>query len=278
MKNISLVSKITIALVGLLAIGSFALSYDALKAMALANGIGGWKSWVWPLLVDFSLVVFSLAVLRAKLQGEPVWYGWVLVGTYTLATIIFNVAHAPANLTARIIAGVAPVSLFLSFELLMSQASSEIFRTGLIETLDNLKRMAQEAQSSLAQMSLERDRLAAQNETLASQVDTAQNQLTSLESQIKKAQSELAAVSRQAQKAHADDTIELLDERQPDDTMIPDDLGLSPDMRDRWLTIMSLMQQGLSQAQIADQMPISLATVKRTIGEMRKHLNGAMTF
>jgi hypothetical protein len=40
------------------------------------------------LLLDFAMVVFSLAVLRANLRGEPTLYPWVLTGAYAgLATI-----------------------------------------------------------------------------------------------------------------------------------------------------------------------------------------------
>jgi len=116
---IRFISAATAFLVAMLALGALALSYDALRAVAGANGIEGWKSLVWPLLIDASLVVFSLAVVRNSLRGESTRWPWFLVGLYTLATVVFNLLHSPGNLTAYAAAIVAPVSLFLSFETLM---------------------------------------------------------------------------------------------------------------------------------------------------------------
>ncbi len=109
------ISITTATLVFLVAIGSFSLSYSALRDVAIQNGIDESLAYIWPLLVDFSMIVFSLSVVNAYLQSETTWKQWGLVGVYTIATVSFNVAHAPHDLQAQVVAAIAPVSLFFSF-------------------------------------------------------------------------------------------------------------------------------------------------------------------
>lgn len=123
------IAWLTSILFALVAIGSFALSYNALRAIAIANGIpDNWLGDIWPLLVDFSLIVFSLAVVTAHLYSESTRKQWVLVTIYTIATITFNMLHAPDTLLARVIASIPPISLFFSFELLMEQLKNSVMR------------------------------------------------------------------------------------------------------------------------------------------------------
>ncbi len=131
-----LIAWLTSILFSLVAVGSFALSYNALRAIAIANGIpDNWLGDIWPLLVDFSLIVFSLAVVTAHLYSESTRKQWVLVTIYTIATVMFNMLHAPDNLLARVIATIPPISLFFSFELLMEQLRNSVMRkTSIIPT------------------------------------------------------------------------------------------------------------------------------------------------
>ena len=128
----------TAALVFLVALGSFTLSYNALRDYAAHNGIPGHLAYIWPLLIDFALIVFSLSVVNSYLQSESTFKQWGLVGVYTLATIGFNVAHAPGNLAAQIVAAIAPVSLFFSFELLMGQLKTSVKKQGLARNIEQL--------------------------------------------------------------------------------------------------------------------------------------------
>ena len=140
-----LIAWLTSILFSLVAIGSFALSYNALRAIAIANGIpDNWLGDIWPLLVDVSLVVFSLAVVTAHLYSESTRKQWMLVTIYTIATVMFNMLHAPDNLLARVIAAIPPVSLFFSFELLMEQLKNSVSRkvdtvpVSAVVTTDNI--------------------------------------------------------------------------------------------------------------------------------------------
>lgn len=135
----STINWLTAILVLLLAIGSFTLSFSALQDMASLHGIVGWKSYIWPLLIDLSLVVFSLSVVNAHLQQESTFKKWGLVGIYTIGTLVFNVLHAPQNYQSMVIAAIAPISLFFSFEVLMSQLKSNVVKYGLSQTIKDLQ-------------------------------------------------------------------------------------------------------------------------------------------
>jgi hypothetical protein len=134
----TLISIITALLVGLLALGALLLSYNALRGVAAAYGLTGWQSYIRPLLLDFALLVFSLAVVRNALLHEKTLWPWSLVGLYTAATVAFNILHAPHNPVTRVAAVVAPLSLFLSFETLMSQLKSEVRRRAALHSLAGL--------------------------------------------------------------------------------------------------------------------------------------------
>lgn len=140
MKTTKAISILTAGLVFCLALGSFALSYSNLMLLAGESGIRGWLAYIWPLLIDASLIVFSLSVVNAYLHGEGTWRQWSLVGLYTVATIGFNILHAPDNLQAQIVAAIAPISLFFSFELLMSQLKASVKRYSTVKSIDELQK------------------------------------------------------------------------------------------------------------------------------------------
>lgn len=110
----------TCGVVGL-AVGGFAMSYDALHSLALAQGVPGALAWLWPLVVDGFIVVASLSVVRAIADGRRAVYPWLLVLAFSSISVAFNVVHAAPTLVARLVAAIPPAALVLSFELLMRQ-------------------------------------------------------------------------------------------------------------------------------------------------------------
>jgi TolA-binding protein len=185
-KTINLIQILTALLVFLVALGSFTLSYNALQDIALSNGIIGRLSYIWPLLIDFALIVFSLSVVNAYLQGQATWKQWGLVGLYTLATIGFNILHAPDTWQARIVAGIAPVSLFFSFEFLMGQLRNTIKRQGLGMTIDQLNQQMTSLRLDLSNLEQE----------IIRQQQTAQSELETLTQRIESHKAELSELQR----------------------------------------------------------------------------------
>lgn len=117
----SVLSRATTCGVVGLALGGFAMSYDALHSLAAAQGVPPTLAWLWPLVVDGFIVVASLSVVRAVGEGRSARYPWLLVLVFSGISIAFNVVHATPTPVARLVAAVPPTALVLSFELLMRQ-------------------------------------------------------------------------------------------------------------------------------------------------------------
>lgn len=179
MKANQIISYLTAGLVLAVALGSFALSYNALHGLAIQNGINGSLSYIWPLLIDASLIVFSLAVVNAYLQSESTYKQWGLVGIYTIATIGFNILHAPNDIQSRIVAAIAPISLFFSFEILMSQLRNSVKRSSLLESVKQLEERFTLAKAKIHdRFTQERKALYNKLEELTQQVDNKSKELS----------------------------------------------------------------------------------------------------
>ena len=117
------IGRATAILVGLLAIAAFALSFEALRDLAIVTGAipNPKQAWLFPVLLDGGVVVFSLAALRASLTGSDRRWYMTLVVVVTLLSVAFNVAHATRGFLPGIMAGMPPLLLFMAFESLMRQ-------------------------------------------------------------------------------------------------------------------------------------------------------------
>jgi hypothetical protein len=59
---------------------AFTLSYDALHQLALDSRVRPGLAWLWPVVIDGTIVVALLTVLAAKRAGTGAGYPWVLAG------------------------------------------------------------------------------------------------------------------------------------------------------------------------------------------------------
>ena len=109
------------SLVSLLALACFILSYDALKKLAVEQeAVPEALGWVFPIVVDGAIIVFSLAVLEFSLRRKSANILRLLVLLVTLGSVFFNISHVHSDkLLSKILAGTPPVLLFASFEVLM---------------------------------------------------------------------------------------------------------------------------------------------------------------
>lgn len=129
--------------------GAFVISYDALYAIGQANGIPTSKAWIWPLLIDAPLIVFTLALLVSQImrQSAKLWAGLVIL--YTLATIGFNLSHAQPSPLGWTVAIVAPIGLLLTTEALRHLAKTIIDRQAAVSTLAELNGQMDSKRSEL---------------------------------------------------------------------------------------------------------------------------------
>jgi hypothetical protein len=104
-----------------LAAAAFTLSYDALHQLALDSRVRPALAWLWPVVIDGTIVVALLTVLAAKRVATGTGYPWALAGLFSTASVAFNIAHAPDRPVAQLVFAMAPVALVLTTHLLMQQ-------------------------------------------------------------------------------------------------------------------------------------------------------------
>jgi hypothetical protein len=112
----------------LLAAAAFTLSYDALHQLALDSRVRPALAWLWPVVIDGTIVVALLTVLAAKRATTRAGYPWALAGLFSAASVAFNIAHAPDRPVAQLVFAMAPIALVLTTHLLMQQASWRYYR------------------------------------------------------------------------------------------------------------------------------------------------------
>jgi DNA-binding transcriptional ArsR family regulator len=158
-------------LVFIVAIFAFVLSYSSLQHLANNNGVDDTLSYTWPLLLDFAMVVFSLAILRAYLRQEKPVYPWILTITFAALATFANVLDATTlDIDPKIIkAGVkalAPITLVLAFELLMGMLRAEVKRKEETSTIKELTEQMGDLRVEIETLESNRGRLQRQVETL----------------------------------------------------------------------------------------------------------------
>jgi hypothetical protein len=115
--------RVSAAGVLVLAAAAFTLSYDALHQLALDSRVRPGLAWLWPVVIDGTIVVALLTVLAANRAHAHAGYPWALAGLFSAASVAFNIAHAPDRPVARLVFAMAPVALVLTTHLLMQQVS-----------------------------------------------------------------------------------------------------------------------------------------------------------
>lgn len=118
------INWITAVLVTILFGTAFFLSFQAVSDLAYANGIT--HSYLYPILLDGFIVTAAMFRLRNSLRGETTWIDVPLILLATVISVAFNVLHAPQALLAQFMAGLIPVALFTSFELLMWMVEKDL--------------------------------------------------------------------------------------------------------------------------------------------------------
>jgi Protein of unknown function (DUF2637) len=113
--------RVSAAGVLVLAAAAFSLSYDALHQLALDSRVRPALAWLWPVVIDGTIVVALLTVLAAKRAAARGGYPWALAGLFSLASVAFNIAHAPDRPVAQLVFAMAPIALVLTTHLLMQQ-------------------------------------------------------------------------------------------------------------------------------------------------------------
>lgn len=175
-----------------LAVGSFILSYTALFDIAKNAIVPDWQ-WLWPLIIDGSIVVFGLTVVYFGLIKHNYVVPLVLVLLFTLITVIFNAIHAGKNGLAITVGIMPPLSLFFSFTVCMWMLRNGIERKWAADSLQDIIQQARQKQGELDDIG---DRLKTEHDRLATLQQTRHDTIRQLDEQITTRRVELATLER----------------------------------------------------------------------------------
>jgi len=111
----------------LIAVFSFAISYNNLHEMAIQMGIPHYLAWFFPLCIDLFLIACSIFILYAeeKCPGES-REGWIFLISYTVLSIWYNVLHSPPEFWYQVGFAICPVSLCVSLHLFIKVVKHEM--------------------------------------------------------------------------------------------------------------------------------------------------------
>lgn len=232
--------------VAMIAASSFALSFTALYELASSNGIPLHLGWIWPLIVDVSMVIYTAAILVAQVQRRGAKLPIALSVFYGLVTITGNLLHAPATLLGWFVAALPPISLILGSEVLRTMGHHIILQQASEANLKELDAHIQGREQGL-------DRL---NE----QIEQANARLQSIR--------EATIAAAQAQKQANDGFI--LGDREALEKANQTRLAQIEVRREQ---VLVLLEEKLSTAQIAARLKVSAATIRRD----RAAINGRLT-
>jgi hypothetical protein len=110
---------------------AFVVSFEAISAFAVATGaFPPALGWCAPLLVDTFTAAATLVVWSRSPAGLGAGYARTLVAAATAVSLALNVAHAPDQLAARLVAALPPLALLAAVELVMSEARRALAQPG----------------------------------------------------------------------------------------------------------------------------------------------------
>lgn len=220
----------------LIALGSFTLSYAALVGLAADNGIAGWLAYIWPLIVDVSVIVFTAAILVSQLQNRGPMLAIALTGFYGLVTIAGNLLHAPTTALGWFVAALPPLSLIFATEMLRAMAHHIIKQNNVMATLQELQQQAAHKAQELV--------------TVAAQVDARQKQLADIQVEIMQAKTDKNV-----------DFAELMQQSRKQAIAV------------RRQQVLELMGKGFTEKAIAEQLGRDVRTIKADVAALNGQVN-----
>jgi len=284
MQIIRRIDSITNWLLAAIVVIPFVLSATALNDLAAQNGQR--PSWLYPIMVDGGLIIFKLLVLRAALRGHRDRYAWTMAITATVISIVLNVHHAEATVTARFMSALPPLSILAAFIAVTRRVEDTAVEEGLDMERANVQASLDKLAAELAEKRRTFDKAVAEMQAayesertrLAGDVDRLAGQIEVLKRQ--KADTVADRIVRPVDKiVRPVDTAEDKVVRQPDNLVRPADTDLDNGAANgvahggqivttRQRQILDMLRQDMAQEDIAAALGVSERTVRRDIGRL----------
>ncbi len=241
-KHNQIIAWVTGILTLLLALFAFVLSFNALTDLAHTHKVS--IPPLFPFVVEFGVIIFSLNALFRSMNGESAKWQWSLVIGSSLLAGLLNIAHAETDILSRTMAAMPSLFLLLSFESFLSLLKYSVTRQSAIVTLDKI-------QSAIADKNAAYDKLLtdkqAQLDKLNGQIEKSQAQLDTLRSDI-----------RATKQATKQSNVQKMTQAKQDK------------VAQRRQQVLSMLEAGKSEDDMATALNVSVRTIQRDI----ESLNG----
>ena len=216
----------------------FIVSFGALKELAAENGVN--YPFMYPLMIDLSLIIFNLIALRSSLYGERNLYALALVVVATVISVVLNTVHASRELLPMFMAALPPLFILAAFHLVVVRIEQSAKNGCATLTLEKLNCM-------IATAKAEHEQLATQKTAVTREIATQNEQLTKAKRDLKQIQSEHSQLE---QEQSLDDAITA--------------------RREQLRALLSDPATQMTQAELAQALGVSISTVRRDL----QSLNG----
>ena len=213
--NTKTIAWITGTLTLLLALFSFILSFNALTDLAARHHIS--IPYLFPLVVEAGVIIFSLNALYRSLHGEHAKWQWVLIIGSSLLAGTFNVLHAETDIISQVMAAMPSLFLLLSFESFLNQLKHGVKRSTTVQSLEQLSIEFAQQQAKLEQLvqakQAEVDELTYKADTLNGEIEQAKAMLEELRAEVEQARSARLSGIEHAQRFKAEQDAFSIEQR-----------------------------------------------------------------
>lgn len=242
--NTRTIAWLTGSLTLLMAVFSFILSFNALADLAAKHQIS--IPFLFPLVVEAGVIIFSLNALYRSIHGESARWQWTLIIGSSLLAGLFNVLHSTPDVVSRIMAAMPSLFLLLSFETFLGQIKHGV---KMSSTIKSLAELMQDIASKNAELQNAIDDKSAELQNI---VATKNDEIAKLD----------FAIADKMQKLN--DINAKIDAAKSAKSMILQS-GKQQKVGERRQNVLALLHEGYDAKQIAEQLQKDVRTIKGDI-------------
>lgn len=258
MTAITWTTRIAVTVAALVILSAGILGYTALYDLFVSIGLfAAWLGIFFPLLFDLAEVTAAVSVFNAKLQGEDDRFAWGMVILFTVLGIVANVGHATAAwwtgkidqvqvIIAIFATSLFPLSVALVTHLVKRVIARDIQRRGHLSSLIELAQQIDQKRSELAEVLSQKQ----------AEVNSKQAELDRLNGSIEQAGTKLEQVRNELKALHFQQSTPKIEE------MNAARLAKIDQRREQ---VLNLAHEGMTPADIADELNVSVSTIKRDL-------------
>lgn len=177
-----------ISTVSALGMTAFVISFNSLRGLAADTGaISASIAFLFPILVDGSIVALSRSAMASSLKGRKAGYKMALVFMFTALSVVLNIVHSPPDIVSRVIGATAPIALALLIEVVVRDARHDAIERGIVSSIEDKQAELDDIIAKFQEASIEVKRLLDEHTRLTSEVDnltTGRQELTDIIAQL----------------------------------------------------------------------------------------------